>query len=547
MVVDGQRFLSLQVDGETVSVPDDGATLLSVLRDHLGLTGPKAGCSPQGQCGCCTVLVEGQPRVACVTPAKRVKNRSVTTIDGLDLERAAAWGDAFCSTGGSQCGYCTPGIVLRLDSMKQKGVEPENHDAVRQALLAHLCRCTGWQTILEAWDAYGTESVDGRDLDAAALRSEIEGGSPQLVSTDVALGRGGFSTDTAPEDALVAVCDAEGNWMVDETIAGARTAAGKTQGRRTTIEHGWPLEVPEGDWDFTLRTTWVEPAALETDASWCEPGGEPASTVANGGAFGSKAESPVMKAAQDLANEHGRAVLALATREDTVLWGPKRPPIAAGINADGTGVIRVVACPGIEEAIASVAPGLRIELVEVEQPVASASLRAAGWAEALILLAAAASASEGSALTNAEFTSVAPANVRPAAPNETPVTAPNGAEASAAWVDGRIKVSVRCGKPLDEIVLRSYCIGAAHMAWSWLTSEALTVDAQGVPQDLTIRSFGVLRAIDTPPIDVEIDVDDEREPINGSDAVFAAVAAAGWKASSYQQDWPVGLLTAENE
>ena len=80
---------------------------------------------------------------------------------------------------------------------------------------------------------------------------------------------------------------------------------------------------------------------------------------------------------------------------------------------------------------------------------------------------------------------------------------------------------VRCGIPLDQVVLRSYCIGAVHMALGWVRWEGLAVDDDGVPPDLTIRSFGMLRASDTPHIDVEIE-DDDREPVNGSDAVFAA-------------------------
>src|SRR5690606_31920562 len=116
-------------------------SLLGVLRDHLGVRSPKDGCSPQGQCGCCTVLVDGQPRVACVTPARRVAGRSVTTVDGVtDADR---WAAAFCATGASQCGFCTPGIVVRLASLAP-GADPA------RALLAHLCRCTGWRPILEA-------------------------------------------------------------------------------------------------------------------------------------------------------------------------------------------------------------------------------------------------------------------------------------------------------------------------------------------------------------------------------------------------------------
>jgi CO/xanthine dehydrogenase Mo-binding subunit len=87
------------------------------------------------------------------------------------------------------------------------------------------------------------------------------------------------------------------------------------------------------------------------------------------------------------------------------------------------------------------------------------------------------------------------------------------------------------------VVLRSYCIGAAHMALGWVRSEGLSVDESGVPLDLTIRSFGILRAVDTPAIDVTIE-DGDGEPVNGSDAVFAAVAAAAWRALGHPGDWP---------
>src|SRR5204862_6358819 len=135
------RQVRLTVDGRDATVPDDGASLLEVLRDRLGVRGAKDGCSPQGQCGCCTVLVDGAPRVACVTPLARVADRSVTTVDGLD--DVAEWAEAFTATGASQCGFCTPGIIVRLASTRAD---------VDDALLAHLCRCTGWQTIREACD-----------------------------------------------------------------------------------------------------------------------------------------------------------------------------------------------------------------------------------------------------------------------------------------------------------------------------------------------------------------------------------------------------------
>ncbi|OWY59141.1 hypothetical protein B7486_76170, partial [cyanobacterium TDX16] len=102
--------------------------------------------------------------------------------------------------------------------------------------------------------------------------------------------------------------------------------------------------------------------------------------------------------------------------------------------------------------------------------------------------------------------------------------APRGGEATARIAeDGTVHVRVRGGDPLDEVVLRSYAIGAAHMALGWVTSEGLAVDDQGEVHDLTIRSFGILRASDMPAVEVVVEAD-EGPPVNGSDAVFAAVA-----------------------
>jgi CO/xanthine dehydrogenase Mo-binding subunit len=299
---------------------------------------------------------------------------------------------------------------------------------------------------------------------------------------------------------------------VGESVEEARELAGKVQGRRTTVEPEPPLAVPEGSWDATLRTSWVEPGYLETDAAWCEPGGGPASSLANGGAFGAKDPDHLGPVARELADRHGRPVRVLWSREDVVRLGQKRPPVAGGARSDGTGRLVVVRTPGIAEAIARVAPGLVVEEVDVPGPPTSIGPRGAGWAEALLLLAGA----RGTA---------------------APVSGPGGGTAEAAVVDGRIRVRVAAGDPLDEVVLRSYAIGAAHMAFGWVTSEGLAVDAEGEVHDLTIRSFGIPRAVDTPPIDVEIDPT-PGPPVNGSDAVFAAVAAAVWLHQGAPTDLP---------
>lgn len=269
--------VSLVVDGVAVEV-DDSGSLLDVLRETLGIAAVKDGCSPQGQCGCCTVLVDGAPRVACVTPARRVADREIMTLRGLEPEVRARWGEAFCATGGSQCGFCTPGIVLRLEGLRRKARpagdrQVDDRIAVDRALAAHLCRCTGWQTIREAYAAMIDDGwqPSGRDEAAAAARAALEGRTEQGVAPAVALGEGGFADDAAPDDALVAVADDAGGWAVGDTLAEARERAGRVQGRRTTLAAAPPLQLPDGDWDLTLRTSWVEPAYLETDSVVVRP------------------------------------------------------------------------------------------------------------------------------------------------------------------------------------------------------------------------------------------------------------------------------------
>ena len=505
--------ITLTVDGHRHTLPVAGESLLWVLREHLGIRSVKDGCSPQGQCGACTVLVDGAARVACVTPARRVAGREVTTLAGLAPARRETWAESFCATGASQCGFCTPGIILRLESLLRRspGADP------RTALAAHLCRCTGWQTILEAFEAVaggaGPPAAPERDPVAAARRAALEGGCPQAVGARVACGEGGFADDGAPAGALVAVPAGDG-WALGETPAEARRAAGTPEGRRGTLPAEPPLAVPDGDWDVTLRTCWSEPAYLELDASWCAPGGRPADPLANGGAFGGKETSPAATAARRLADETGRAVRVLFSRPDTTRLGPKRPPVAGGADADGRGRLVVARTPGIAGALAAVAPGLEVEEVDVRGPATSSGIRAAGVAEALALLAGARGATG-------------------------PVRLPGAGSATAHVGESgdTIEVEVSCGHPLDEVVLRSYCIGAAHMAYSLVTSEAIAVDGDGAVADLTVRSFGVVPAARTPAVHVRITPSDA-EPVNGSDAVFVAVAAATWLARGCPPTWP---------
>ena len=144
--------------------------------------------------------------------------------------------------------------------------------------------------------------------------------------------------------------------------------------------------------DCTLQTTWVEPGYLEPDAAWASPDGQSCGPLANGGAFGAKRDSEVEAVARRLAVEHGRSVRVVYAREDAVRRGPKRPPIAAGVRADGSGVIRVARTAGITDAINRVAPNLVVDEVDVIGPATSTDIRGAGWVEAAVLLSSLGSA-----------------------------------------------------------------------------------------------------------------------------------------------------------
>jgi aerobic-type carbon monoxide dehydrogenase small subunit (CoxS/CutS family) len=512
---------------------DPGESLLSVLRERLRIVSVKDGCAPQGQCGCCTVLVDGAPRVACVTPATRVVGREVTTVEGLGDDVRGPLSDWFVATGGSQCGFCTPGILMRVAPLVANASASKSD--IDRALAAHLCRCTGWNTVREsvACAARGVPADTGRrDLAAAARRAELEGGVAQHVGADVPVGEGGFADDGAPRDALVAVPAPPGtsaatvesagvDWVVGDSLAHARRVAGKVQGRRSTVEVLAPLQLPSlPAGGVRLATSWVEPAYLEPDASWCEPGGIPVSPLANGGAFGAKLDSPAPRAARELADRFGRAVRVVFSREDCVRLGPKRPPIA------GSAVWRGGAVELVERRIEP-APGS-------SGPRVSSALRAFPLAEHTVLregaLAEAGVDRRDLASDDRELAVVLATG---------PVVQPDSGALAGARVEldpetgavERVVVNVAAGDPLDEVVLRSYCIGAAHMALGWVLTEGLAVDpSTGEVLDLTIRSFGVIRAKDTPPIDVTIVSDAGPARARASDAVFAAVAAATWNA-----------------
>ena len=124
--------------------------LLAALREELDVTSPKDGCSPSGQCGCCTVLIDGKASVSCQISLEKAAGKSITTLEGFDASERERFAAAFAATGALQCGFCTPGILVRVKALiDKKGSDLTRDDAARY-LGAHLCRCTGYSKILDA-------------------------------------------------------------------------------------------------------------------------------------------------------------------------------------------------------------------------------------------------------------------------------------------------------------------------------------------------------------------------------------------------------------
>jgi aldehyde oxidoreductase len=156
--------LSFTLNGTpTTARYEDGMHLLEVLREECGVTSPKDGCAPQGYCGCCTVLVDGHPALACLKRPGDVEGREVVTLEGVDPAKRRLVASAFVREGAVQCGFCTPGIVLRAVSVLDRG-KGRDREAVGRALSAHLCRCTGYARIFDAVESAAAVWESGGDL-----------------------------------------------------------------------------------------------------------------------------------------------------------------------------------------------------------------------------------------------------------------------------------------------------------------------------------------------------------------------------------------------
>ncbi|MEX2659563.1 MAG: molybdopterin cofactor-binding domain-containing protein, partial [Acidimicrobiales bacterium] len=244
----------LIVNGTPVSITGGHASLLGALRDELRIISPKDGCSPSGQCGCCTVLIDGKARISCQTPVEKLAGATITTLEGLDPAEVATLADAFAACGALQCGFCTPGIVMRTKSLlDKKGAGLTRDDAARH-LGAHLCRCTGYLKILDAVEALAQDTVP-----TPVATGGIGTRGVKYEGRELAVGVRPFIDDMQPDGCLHGAFHLAAHARADvvridtaaslavEGVEAVLTAADVPGELRVGLIHkDWPVFIPEG-------------------------------------------------------------------------------------------------------------------------------------------------------------------------------------------------------------------------------------------------------------------------------------------------------------
>lgn len=254
MTLTASRVCSFIVNGHQVSVSADHLHLLSALREELAITSPKDGCSPTGQCGACTVLLDGKAIQSCLVTLEKAEGRTVTTLEGFDPAERAKLSTAFAAAGALQCGFCTPGILVRTKALlDQKGSDLTRQTAAGR-LGAHLCRCTGYTKIFEAIEMLRDDAIP--ELEPLG---GLGSGGVRYEAIELALGDRGYVDDMRVEGMLHAALRLADHARAD--VVGINTApalamdgvvavftAADVPGdlKVGIIDRDWPVFIPEG-------------------------------------------------------------------------------------------------------------------------------------------------------------------------------------------------------------------------------------------------------------------------------------------------------------
>lgn len=581
-----QLQLNLDVDGETHEVRDSG-TLLDALREDAGKLCVKDGCAPQGQCGACSVLVDGEPRLACVTPVTRVAGRTVTTADGLGEPLRGRLGAAFCEAGGFVCGFCTPGIVVRAHALISSGAAVDR-DSVGRALAANLCRCTGWQSVVDAVQlaaGTGTAAVSGADADVALgghrFLADIAPDSADHWVVPVPAGVAAGTFVGVDGEGLVLAEDladrAVEGWRLlrpgdsvrdagdvaalarGDSLSTARDAAAAAR-VRVNPDAGSPSD--GGDDTVWSNPPW-DPAFLEPEAArarvdagtvevWSQtetPDEEARQlrlawpdrdvelhNVTNGGSYGGKAGAGPAGLAALLAESLGGDVMVVLGRRESILWHRRRRPGRADLDLDVDvgGLLRridgvlVVAGGGADPGPNPYKCPAAVR-VEVEPGRIAGAHRGDGHLQWTFALETEIERREVE--RRASLHDVPRVCLEALGDRDGVAVAGGSVTAVAAGVDldadGHITavVLVYGGAP-DDRDTRNAVVSGAFTGLGCAIAEDLPM-RDGVPTPATIRSIGMLRCAHTPPMEARCAVAGvEAGPWTVDEHALAAVPAA---------------------
>ncbi|HKZ25810.1 MAG TPA: 2Fe-2S iron-sulfur cluster-binding protein, partial [Acidimicrobiia bacterium] len=183
--------ITFTLNGHEVMVSADHPHLLAALREELDVTSAKDGCAPSGQCGCCTVLIDGKAMVSCVTALAKVAGREVTTLEGFEPAERDRLARAFVATGALQCGFCTPGILVRAKALIDLKGADLDRATIEGRLGVHLCRCTGYIKIIDAIELLAS----GEPIPASTLPTGIGKSGARYQGEQLALGDRGYIDD----------------------------------------------------------------------------------------------------------------------------------------------------------------------------------------------------------------------------------------------------------------------------------------------------------------------------------------------------------------
>ncbi len=245
---------TFELNGAKVETEMSHPHLLAAIRDEFGLISPKDGCAPSGQCGCCTVLIDGKARIACQTSMEKIENTKVLTLEGFDPKERELFSQTFAAHGALQCGFCIPGILVRAKALIDRKGDSLTREESSRHLGAHLCRCTGYTKILDAVEALasgeapvkiqtGGVGTSGSRYEAEALSLGDRPFIDDIKPSGLLHGAVRLSDHARAEVVRINIEVAEKLEGVEKVIT-ASDVPGEL--RVGLIHQDWPIFIPEG-------------------------------------------------------------------------------------------------------------------------------------------------------------------------------------------------------------------------------------------------------------------------------------------------------------